>query len=327
MTEHRSGMDSVAEFYGANPITIFVASDAEGAYGVYAKTLARHLPKHIPNNPEIAVVFRPGAGGLLATNEIATTAPRDGTAIGAIRGATAVEPVLDPDGAKFDSRELSWIGNVSRQSGTIITWHSSDIKTIEDARRRDVVVGADSPQSNIGTLPNILNAVLGTRFQTVHGYSGLALKRALETGKVEGICGMGYNTLIAAYPEWVENDLINILAHTGLEPDPMIPEIPRTTDYATSEDDRMVIRMMDYRQVLGRPYVAPPGVPADRLEALRLGFQKTMTDKAFLADAKANNMIIDPLDHKAMEKIISDAYAMDPGVARHTWELLNGINL
>lgn len=326
MTEHRSGMDSTAEFYSANPITIFVASDAAGAYGVYAKTLACHLPKHIPGTPKITVVFRPGAGGLLATNEIATTAPRDGTAIGAIRGATTVEPVFNPDGAKFDSRDLSWIGNVSRQSGTIVTWHSSDIKTIEDARRRDVVVGADDPKSNIGTLPSILNAVLGTRFLTVHGYSGGTLGPALKTGKVEGICGMGYNTLIAAYPEWVENDMINIIAHTGLEPDPMIPGVPRTIDYATSEDDRMVIRMMDYRQVLGRPYVAPPGVPADRLKALRQGFQETMTDKAFLTDAKANNMIIDPLDHQAMEKIIAAAYAMDPSVARHTWELLNGTN-
>ena len=324
MTGLRSGMDGVAEFYGANPITIFVASGAEGAYGVYAKTLARHLAKHIPGAPEITVVFRPGAGGLLATNEIATTAPRDGTAIGAIRGATAVESVLNPQGVDFDCRDLSWIGNVSRQSGTIVTWHSSNIKTIEDARRRDVVVGADDPQSNIGTLPNILNAVLGTRFRTVHGYAGLALPRALETGKVEGICGMGYNTLIAAYGQWVEDDLINIVAHTGLAPDPMIPHVPRTIDYANTEDDRMVIRMMDYRQVLGRPYVAPPGVPADRLEALRQGFQKTMTDTAFLADAKANNMIIDPLGHQAVEKIIAAACAMDPGVARRTWELLNG---
>jgi hypothetical protein len=326
MTEQRSGINGVAAFYGANPITIFVASGAEGAYGVYAKTLARHLPKHIPGTPEITVVFQPGAGGLLATNKIATTAPRDGTVIGALRGATAVEPVLNPDGAEFDSRDLSWIGNVSRQSGTIVTWHSSDIKTIEDARRREVVVGADDPQSNIGTLPNILNAVLGTRFRTAHGYSGLALPQALETGKVEGICGMGYNTLIAAYGEWIENKLINIVAHSGLEPDPMIPDVPRTMDYADSEEDRMVIRMMDYRQALGRPYAAPPGVPADRLETLRQGFQETMTDHAFLADAKANNMIIDPLDHQAMARIITAAYAMNPGVVRRTWELLNGID-
>jgi hypothetical protein len=234
--------------------------------------------------------------------------------------------VFNPDGAEFDPRDLSWIGNVSRQSGTIVTWHNSDIKTIEDARLRDVVVGADDPKSNIGTLPNILNAVLGTRFQSVAGFSELALPQALETGKVEGICGMGYNTLIAAYREWVENNLINIVAHTGLEPDPIIPHVPRTMDYANSEGDRMVIRMMDYRQVMGRPYAAPPGVPADRLAALRQGFRETMTDRAFLADARANNMIIDPLSHEAMEKIIAAAYAMDSAVVKRTWNLLNGIS-
>ncbi len=326
MTKNRSGINAVAAFYGANPITIIVASGTEGAHGVYAKTLARHLGKHIPGAPEVTVDFRPGDGGLLATLEILTTAPRDGTTIGAIRGATAVHSVLNPDGAEFDSRELSWIGNVSRQSGTIVTWHSSDIKTIEDARRRKVVIGADSPRSNVGSLPNILNAVLGTKFQIVHGYAGSALPRALETGRIEGICGMGYNTLIAAHREWVEKGLINIVAHTGLEVDPMIPGVPKVIDYANSEEDRMIIRMMDYRQVLGRPYAAPPGVPTDRLEALRRGFDVTMGDEAFLADAKTNNMIIDPLDHKAMEKIIAAAYAMDPVVARRTWELLNGTN-
>lgn len=317
---------SVAQFYKTHPITIYVGSSPEGGYGVYANTLSRHLPRHIPGNPQVTVKFRGERAGFVLTNELFNSLPRDGTVIGAIRAANMVESVLNPsDEVKFDCRKLGFIGVVSRQNGTIITWHTSDVKTVEDCRRREVVVGAEVPESNVGTLPNILNGLLGTRFRTVHNFSRPGLKKALETGEVEGICGLGYNTLLAAHSDWLEGKKINIIAHTGLEADPMMPGVPCTIEFARTDVDRNVIRMMDYRQVMGRPYAAPPGVPADRLAALQKAFQETMTDPAFVADAKKNHMLIDPLRPEQMAKIVADAYAIPKNVVRRTWDLLSGM--
>lgn len=319
-------MKSVAEFYSTHPITLFVASRLSGGYGTYAQTVAAHLSKHLPGNPKVSIETMEEEAGLRLTKALATTMPRDGSVIGAIQGANTVESLLNPAAAvQFDSRSLNWIGSISRQNNTVITWHSSDIKTIEDARKRDVAVGAESAFSNTGTMGNILNALLGTRFRTAYGYVGDALNRALETGEIEAVCGWSYATLLAAHGEWLEGTKINILVHTGLEPDPNMPSVPSALDYAKSEDDRQVLRLMDARQASGRPYAAPPGVPADRLAALRRGFAETLKDPAFLADAKRRRLIIDPIDHVRMAKVIADAYAMAPAVVRRTWNLLNGV--
>jgi hypothetical protein len=317
---------AVADFYRAHPITIYVGSSPEGGYSVYAQALARHLPRHLPGAPAIAVDYMGERAGLRLTSALAASLPRDGTVIGAIRGANTVESILNPgQEVTFDVRDLGWIGCVSRQSGTIVTWHTSDVKSFADTRRRDILVGAESPVSNIGTLPNILNGLLGTRFVTRTPYSRPGLKRALETGEVEGICGLGYNTLLAAHGDWLAGNKLNILAHTGLEPDANLPGVPRTIEFARSEADRNIIRMMDYRQVMGRPYAAPPGVPADRLAALRHGFNATMRDPAYIADAKESGMLIDPLTAAQMARIVADAAAMPKDIVRRTWALLSGI--
>jgi tripartite-type tricarboxylate transporter receptor subunit TctC len=317
---------AIADFYKSRTITIHVGSAPGGGYAVYAGVLARHLPRHLPGAPTIRIEFMGEKAGFRLTGELANNMPRDGTMIGAIRSANTVESLLNPsDEVNFDVRDFNWIGSVSRQNGTLITWHTSDIRTIADARRRTVVAGAESPFSNVGTLPNILNGLLGTRFVTNSSFDRGGLERAFETGEVESICGLGYNTLLAAHSDWLEGGKINILAHTGLERDPLMPGVPCTIEFAATEDDCNVIRMMDYRQVMGRPYAAPPGVPADRLAALRRAFMATMKDPAFLADARKNNMLVDPLNAGQMADIVAEAHNMPAHIISRTWDLLGGI--
>ena len=316
-------MSAVAEFYSRHPLTIYVASRLTGGYGTYAQAVAAHLPKHIPGNPKITCEPMEQEAGLRLTQALAEGLPRDGTAIGAIQGANTIESLLNPD-VTFDTHRLNWICSISRQNNTVITWHTSDIKTIEDARRRQVVAGAETEVSNTGTMGNVLNGVLGTRFKTLYGYDMDKLHRALESGEVEAVCGWGYATLMAAHADWLEGNKINIIVHTGLEPDPMMPGVPCIIDFAGTEEDRKVIRLMDSRTAMGRPYAAPPDVPEDRLAALRAGFAATLKDSAFLAEAKMRRLVIDPMDHAQMAATIKAAYALEPAVVRRTWTLLNG---
>jgi hypothetical protein len=316
-------MVSVAEFYGSHPITCYVASRLNGGYGTYARILATHLPKHLPGKPAITCEPMEEGSGLRLTKELATTLPRDGSVIAAIQGANCIESLLNPTGElQFDARELGFLGSISRQNNTVITWHTSDIRSIDDCRTREVIAGADNIIGNVGTMPRLLNAVLGTRFRTVHGYGPKGLEQAFERGEVEAICGFGYSTMMVAHPEWLKQKKIRIIAHTGLAPDPMMPGVPCILDYARTEDDRRVIRLMDIRQAMGRPYAAPPDLPADRLAALRQAFASTMKDPDFLADAKANDLVVDPMSHERMAETVAGAYALPAEVIQRTRDIL-----
>jgi tripartite-type tricarboxylate transporter receptor subunit TctC len=319
---------TVAEFYRANPITVFVASDVGGAYDVYTRTVTRFYSKHIPGQPTMIVKFMPGAGGLIAVNHLANVAARDGSAIGAIRAANPVEPLLNPGRqVQFDPRELNWLGNVSSQHGTCFTWHTSPVRTLDQAKSREVTVAATSSVANVGTLPQILNVLIGTKFKLVAGYSTGGMRLALERGETDGICGLSFATLMAAQGDWIAQKKINFLAQTGLEKNPALPDVPLVSDYAKDAADRMIFHMLDYREILGRPYVAPPGVPAARLAALRQAFDETMRDPEFIAEAQRLGMTVEPTDHKGMEKIIADAYAIPKDIIEKTFALMRGIGM
>ena len=320
-----AGAQSVEEFFASHAITISVGSDPGGGYDVYARTLAKYFPLHIPGRPKVVVDFIPAAAGIAATNFIAHTATRDGSAIGAIRAANILEPLLQQDAktAQYDPRELMWIGNISRQQGACFTWHTSPIKTIEQAKQREVIVGSTGPLSNIGTLPNILNALIGTRFKVITAPN---LRVALESGAVEGICGMSYSTINASAPEWISGHKLNFLAQTGLEKTAALPDVPIVSEFAKTSADRAVFQLMDYREIMGRPYVAPPGVPPARVAALRLGFEDTVRDPDFLAEAKRLNLDVDATNYRGIEDMIANAYAMPPTVAKRTWELMHASN-
>lgn len=313
---------TVAEFDATQPLTIIVASDPGGGYDVYTRTLAKYLPAHLPGRPKVAIEFIPGAGGIAAVNVLANQAPRDGTTIGAIRAANIIEPLLQQGAAtaRYDPRALNWIGNISKQQGTCFTWHTSSVRTIARAKTREVTVGATSPLSNIGTLPNILNQLIGTRFKVILSAN---LRLAIESGQVEGICGMSYSTVNASAPEWISAGRLNFLAQTGLQKTAALPDVPMVSEFASNSADRAVFQILDYREIMGRPFVAPPGVPGERLAALRRAFNDTVRDPEFRAEAARRNLEIEPTDHQAIEAMIANAYSMPAEVVKRTWELMH----
>jgi tripartite-type tricarboxylate transporter receptor subunit TctC len=297
------------DFYKDRQINMLVASGVGGGYDVYARSLGRHMPRHIPGSPTFVARNMPTAGGLTAANTLFNASDRDGSTIAALTNGVPMDPLFGVKEAKFDGRKFSWIGSMGKLQNVCATWHESPVKTIADARGKEVVVGASGPTSNSSIMPRIANEVLGTRFRVITGYDPSAgLNKALESGEVEGICGLGWSTLTASRPDWVRDNKLNVLVQFGFEKLPDLPNVPSALDLITDPEKRAILELILVRQETGRPIVGPPEVPADRLAILRKAFDATMKDPVFLAEAKKLKLDIDPLDAAAVEKLLNTAY-------------------
>jgi tripartite-type tricarboxylate transporter receptor subunit TctC len=311
--------DPVIDFYKGKSLVITVGSDAGGGYDLYTRTLARHLGKHIPGNPNIVVKNMPGSGGTVMLNYLSVKAVADGAEIGAPYGASLIEPVLDKGKVtKYDSRKLNWVGNISGQVSACFTWKAtSKVKTMEDARRIEAIMSATSANTP-GAIGGVLfNLLAGTKFRVITGYSTAEKTLAIQRGEAEGTC-QAYESLVTELPDWVRGPVVehkvNWLAVMSDHESPNLKGVPPVTNYVAAEDDKQIVRIIERQLTMGRPYVAPSGVPADRLQAIRDGFMATMKDPDYLAEAKKQEMFVDPSDHVAMERLIDDTYAIPEAV-------------
>jgi tripartite-type tricarboxylate transporter receptor subunit TctC len=251
----------------------------------------------------------PGATGLVAMNALYNTAPRDGSAILASFNTVVLSSLYGDANARFDPRKLGWIGSIGKQTATCLTWHTTPIKTIVDARAQEVIVGATGAGSTPVMFPKLLNAMIGTKFKIVTGYSTPGLRLAVERGEVQGICGIAWETHMASVPHWIIDRKVNFLLQLGLNESAHLRGVPLAIDLIKDPIDRQVYELLGIPQEFGRPLMAPPEVPADRLAALRTAFQETMKDKAFLADAENARQSVDPLSAAEVEALIGRAYA------------------
>ena len=263
---------------------------------LYMRLLARHIGKHIPGRPTIVPENMPGAGSMVMMNYL-YNAPRDGTAIGVPSRNLAVEPLLGNDQARYDALKFTWLGSMSRDVSTCITWHTSGIKTVEDATRRDVPVGATGAPADSNIFPKLLNAVLGTKFKTVLGYpDSAAVGIAMERREIDGYCSFTWSAIKSARPQWVAEKQINVVLQLSLSKHPELPDVPLIMDLANDDASRQMFALAFGTQKMGRPAAAPPGVPADRADALRQAFDATMADPEFLEDARRSALEVDGPD-------------------------------
>lgn len=299
---------SVKKFYEGKDITMFIGSGAGGGYDAYARVLARHYTNHIPGNPSIVAKNMPGASGLKATNYIYNVAPHDGTAILATFNTVVFQPLYGLAKAKFDPRKLGWIGSIGKQTSTCATWHTSPVKTLEEAKKQQILVGATGANATVTIFPKLLNKYIGTKFKIVTGYSTKGLRLALERGEIQGICGLAWETHMAATPSWVLDHKLNFLAQLVLEKSPHLPNVPLAINMIKNPKEKQVWEMLVIPDEFGRPFVAPPGLPADRLAALRKAFMETLKDPAYIKDAKKTKQFIDPLTGEQIEDLIKRGY-------------------
>lgn len=304
-------LEPAASFYKDKKVRMLVGYGVGTGNDLYMRLLARHIGQHIPGRPTIVPENMPGAGSMVMMNYLYNAAPRDGTVIGVPSRNLAVEPLIGNEQARYQALSFNWLGSMSRDVSTCITWHTSGIDTIEDARRREVPVGATGAPADSNVFPKLLNAVLGTRFKTVLGYpDSAAVGVAMERGEIDGYCSFTWSAIKSARPQWVAQKQINVLLQLSLSKHPELPEVPLVMDLASDEASREMFALAFGTQIMGRPAIAPPGLPADRVDALRQAFDATMADPEFLADARRSVLDVDgPIPGMEVDAILRRIYA------------------
>jgi tripartite-type tricarboxylate transporter receptor subunit TctC len=302
--------DAVADFYKGRQIRISVGFSAGGSSSLYAQSLSRHMGKYLPGNPALVVQHMPGAGGLVAANYVYNNAARDGSEFAITARTAALEPLLGNQNARFDPQKFNWIGNANIENSVCIAWHTAPVKSVEDAFTRELIVGGASSAAQEVMFPRALNKLLGTKFKIVTGYPGSTeILLAMERGETQGFCGIGWTFVKLRKGDWLKEKKINVLFQMALEKHPEIPDVPAILDYAKSAEDRQVLELLFAPQEMGRPFFAPPGVPAERVRALRSAFMQTLIDPAFLEEAEKQGIEVQPLAGEDIQKLLERVYA------------------
>jgi tripartite-type tricarboxylate transporter receptor subunit TctC len=310
-------------FFKGRQITFLVGAGAGGGYDAYFRTFARYVVHHIPGAPTIVPKNMPAASGLAAANTLYTTADRDGATIGAFPNNIPMDTLFGNPGARYDAQKLNWLGSIGKLENVCATWFTSPIKTIAQAREREVIVAAAAATSNSAIMPKVLNALLGTKFKIVAGYDpGSGMTLALESGETEGICGLSWSTMKAARPHWIKDNKLNVLVQLGLDKLPELPNVPSALDLVADPMKKQVLELILIRQEIGRPVAAPPGVPAGRLEILRRAFDDTMKDPEFLAEAEKLQLEIEPLRAREIDTLLANAFASPKTIVAQAAELI-----
>ncbi len=315
--------DDVAAFYRGRQLRIVVGTAAGGGYDLFARAVARHIGAHIPGNPAVIVQNLPAAGGMVMTNQLYASAPRDGSVIGAPINGIPTAPLLAPAGAHFDATRLIWLGSTNREPYVAFVWRTAPVQSLADLRTRELIVGATAPGTTMVDFPLLTNDILGTRFRIVRGYEGTPqINTAIERGELEGQGGIGWAAVKAQVPQWITERKIKVIAQYGLKRHPDLADVPTMLELATSDPDRQALTMLFARTEYGRPYFLPPEVPAARVEALRRAFDATMRDPAFVADAAKLQLEIDPMSGEAVQALVGDLAAMPAQVVARVRAIL-----
>jgi tripartite-type tricarboxylate transporter receptor subunit TctC len=318
--------DPVSDFYGGKTVTIYVGYGAGGGYDAYAQLLSRFIARHIPGKPAIVVKFMPGADSMVLMNWLYNVAPRDGTAFGIIASGVPVSPLLgSPEQralAKFDARRMGWLGSLEKFTAIGIAWHTSGFHTLDDLKKRPFRFASAGAASGGEVYAKILNETIGTKIKGIRGYLGSQENAlAMERGEVDGIFGWCWTCMKADRPNYVTDKLVIPLVQFGLEPEPEMAGVPSAIDLARNEEDKQVWRLILGALVMSRPFVAPPGIPAARMAALRTAFNATAADPDFLAAAKQARRNIMLFKGEDIDALLKDNYSLPADIIERARKL------
>ena len=310
--------DAVAAFYKGKQINLIVGSSAGGGYDTYARLLARHLGKYIPGNPVIVPSNMPGAGSNAAAAHIYAVAPKDGTVIGAVQTAAVLDPLFgDKARMKHDASKFIYLGSATVDYYVCVVRADAPVKSFQDALTREVIIGASQPGTSTRDFPALLNNAVGTKFRIVSGYPGTReITLAIEKGEVQGLCGFSWSSLSVQHPDWLEKGFIRVLVqeHDKGHPEVNRKGVPLAVDFAKSPQDRTIMELIYSSEIFGRPYILPPGVPAERVAALRKAFMDALRDPELRAEGERLGLDLDPISGEGLQKIAEKIYATPPDI-------------
>jgi tripartite-type tricarboxylate transporter receptor subunit TctC len=314
---------SVADFYKGKTVQIVVGFGVGGGYDLYARALSRHLGKHVPGNPSVVVQNMEGAGSVRAANYVYAGSPQDGTVIAAVNQNMPMYQMLGGAGAKFEAAGMRWLGSMTNSNGLVYTWHTSGIKTLDEAKQKEVPMGAVGTASDSVIFPNLINEMIGTKFKPITGYAGSAqIHLAMERGEVMGRGGNSWASVQTANMSWIKENKINILVQVGLEKEPDLPKVPLLLDLVTDEDRKGVIRVVSLPTALGYGHWMAPGVPKDRVAALRAAYAAVMKDPEFITETKKTGMVIRAQAGETLDGLVRQVTSAPRSVLDRTAQIL-----
>lgn len=301
---------SAADFYKGNTVHVMIGYPPGGGYDLRARLLARYIGKHIPGHPTVTPQNYPGAAGLRLANHLAKGAPTDGTTFGMLARNAPTAPLLIKEGVQFDARQLTWIGSISDSASVCMSWHTSNVMSFDNLLSMPFAAGAIGTASDSVMFTKMIrNTFDAKKIKIVTGYPGSsALALAMEKGEIDGICGFAFANLVSSYPHWLAEKKVNILMQLSTRKADDVGNVPLVTDLARNAKERQIFELMFSRQQMAYPLAAPPDLPSDRTATLRAGFDATMKDSDFLAEAKKLKVEVSPTSGSDMQKAVAELY-------------------
>jgi tripartite-type tricarboxylate transporter receptor subunit TctC len=320
-----SAQDAVAQFYRGKQINLYIGTSPGGGYDTYARLLARRFGSYIPGNPTIVPQNMPGAGSNKLAGFMYSVAPKDGTAIGAIFSGAILQPLIGENPTQHDPSKFIYVGNANNEIFICVARSDAPAKTFKDTFDKELIIGSTNEGGATRDFPAMLVNVLGAKLRLVTGYAGSnEIILAIERNEVQGICGVGWSSIIAQHPQWLTNGFARILTQLATKGHPTMNQmgVPLAIDSAKTDEERQVINLIYSQLTFGRPYVLPPGVPADRVAALRKAFMAALQDKDTLAEAEKMKLDLDALSGEEVQAEVAKAYAMPPNIVERAKQAL-----
>jgi tripartite-type tricarboxylate transporter receptor subunit TctC len=314
-----------ADFYKGKQIDMFIGTPAGGGYDQYGRLLGRHMSRYIPGHPTFVYRNMPSGGGRQAMNHVYNVAPADGTAIGITLRNIAFDPLYGETATMIDALKLVWLGSLNNEIPVCVAWHTSPFRTVDDIRNAEMVMGSSGLTASDTIHAKLINRIAGTKIRLIHGYNGSnGVHVAMERGEVQGRCGLGWDSIVSRYPHWLKDNQIAVLAQFGLSRHPDLPKVTSIVDLARTTEDRQLVELLRAQLQMGRPFFAPPGVPADRVHILRRALDATTKDEAFLADVEKQKVELFHMKGEDVEALVRRIYATPADVVEIGKQLSTG---
>ena len=309
-------------FYAGKTVSMIIGFGPGGGYDAWGRLVGRYIGRHLPGNPTVVPQNMPGAGSYNAAAHIYSIAPKDGTVIGIIARDAALGPLTGAPGARFDPLKMTWLGTPTIETNVCIAREGSDVKSVKDLTEKTLIVGDTGAGTGTRSYPKALNELLGMKFKLISGFpSSSNVFLAMERGEVDGICE-SLDSVHGKKPDWIPTGKVRVLFQGGVEPNPELKGVPFILDLARNDEEKKALTFLYAGQGIGRPFVAPPNLPADKLAMLRKAFDETMKDPDFIAEAKKQKLELDPHSGEYLEKLVREIYATPKPIVDKIGELI-----